>query len=329
MGALPRFCAADGIMIDPSVAIREVIRADWARPIPDSVFAVAEALQERHKPAVGAVLFYGSCLRTGSDDGVLDLYLLVDSYDIFYSGHRFAAWANRLLPPNVFYFELPRHGRTLRTKYAVISFEDFAFGAGPKAILPAIWARFSQPTELLHASNKAAEAKVESALAQAVATMALHTAPLIIEPVDPLGFWTAGYARSYQAEARVEGPGRAKHLVEPPSRYQTLLRPALNAAGVAYSEAGEGRVNIVMSESERKRGISFWARAGAASRLHSIPRLAKAAFTFEGGVDYALWKVERHSGVKVEASPWQRRHPLVAALPLLWRAYRKGAFRRA
>jgi hypothetical protein len=315
-------------MIDPSAAIREVIRSDWARPVSESVWAVNEALQARHNEAIGAVLFYGSCLRSGLDEGVLDLYLMVNSYEDFYRGDRLAAWANRLLPPNVFYFELPRNGRTIRTKYAVISFKDFTYGAGRKAILPAIWARFSQPTVLLHARDTSARAKMESALAEAVTTMALRTAPLILEPVDALGFWTAGYSRSYQAEGRVEGPGRARQLLEPLSRHQTLLRPALDAAGVAYSQTGDGRVEIMMSESERQRGRSFWARASAASRLHSIPRLAKAAFTFEGGVDYALWKVERHSGVKVKASAWQRRHPLLSAMPLLWRAYRQGAFRR-
>jgi hypothetical protein len=315
-------------MIDPWAAIREVIRSDWARPVSEAVWAVNEALKTRHKETVGAVLFYGSSLRTGLDEGVLDLYLMVNSYTDFYRGHPLAAWANRLLPPNVFYFELPRNGRTLRTKYAVISFEDFTSGAGRSAILPAIWARFSQPTVLLYARDTAARAKMESALADAVTTMALHTAPLTSEPVDALGFWTAGYGRSYQAEARVEGPGRARQLVEPLWRYEALLRPALDAAGVTYSETGEGRVEIRMSEIERQRGRSFWARASAASRLHSIPRLAKAGFTFEGGVDYALWKVERHSGVRVEASAWQRRHPLLSALPLVWRAYRKGAFRR-
>ena len=315
-------------MIDPSTAIREVIRSDWARPVSESVWAVQEALQQRHNEAVGAMLFYGSCLRTGLDEGVLDLYLLVNSYSDFYAGDSLAGWANRLLPPNVFYFKLARNGRTLRTKYAVISFEDFTYGAGRKAILPAIWARFSQPTVLLHARDAAARSKMEAALAAAVTTMALHTAPLVLEPVDALGFWSTGYARSYRAEARVEGPRRATQLIEPLSRYQALLRPALDAAGIAYAETGDGRVEIRMSESERQRGRSFWARAGAASRLHSIPRLTKAAVTFQGGVDYALWKVERHSGVRVEASAWQRRHPLLSALPLLWRAYRKGAFRR-
>ncbi len=312
-----------------SIAIRNVIRADWARPVADSVPEVAAALQRRHGATVGAVLFYGSCLRVGSDrDGLLDLYFLVDSYEKCYPGRRFVAWANRLLPPNVFYFELPWQGRVVRTKYAVITFDDFADGAGPSAVLPAIWARFSQPTALILARDEAAETRAEAALASAVTTMALRTAPLVQGPIDAAGFWTAGYARSYRAEARVEGAARAAQLIEPVTRYEALLRPALIGAGVRFAEAGERRIRILMSETERRHRGAFWGRADLATRLHSIPRLAKAACTFEGGVDYALWKVERHSGVRVEASPWQRRHPLLAALPLLWRAYRRGAFRR-
>ena len=42
---------------------------------------------------------------------------------------------------------------------------------------------------------------------------------------------------------------------------------------------------------------------------------------------YILWKIERHSGVRVEVTPRQRRHPFIFALPLFWRLYRQGAFR--
>ncbi len=317
-------------MTEPRAAIGEVIHADWKRAAPDSAFAIAEMLRQRHGPAVGALLFYGSCLRSKSDlDGLLDLYLLVDSYRDCYPGRRWAAWANRALPPNVFYFERGLADRTVRTKYAVMSFDDFAFGASRRARLPAIWARFSQPTVLVHVRDEAAERTVESALIDCVTTMALRTAPLIMAPVDAVDFWTAGYARSYRAEARVEGAGRAFELIEPKARYEALLRPALLASGIPFSQTDHGRLRIELSDTERRRGRVFWSRASVAARLHTIPRLAKAAVTFEGGVDYAIWKVERHSGVKVEAGPWQRRHPILAALPLLWCAWRRGAFRRA
>ena len=58
-----------------------------------------------------------------------------------------------------------------------------------------------------------------------------------------------------------------------------------------------------------------------------VLRLAKAAYTFAGGLDYILWKIETHSGIKTEPTPWQRRHPLIAAPKLAWQLYRRGAFR--
>jgi len=59
----------------------------------------------------------------------------------------------------------------------------------------------------------------------------------------------------------------------------------------------------------------------------SLLRLAKAVFTFRGGVDYILWKLERHSGVKIEASERVRRHPLIYGWGLAWRLYRQGILR--
>jgi hypothetical protein len=70
-----------------------------------------------------------------------------------------------------------------------------------------------------------------------------------------------------------------------------------------------------------------WRFRRLVGKLLSILRLAKGVFTFDGGVDYILWKIERHSGVKATATPWQRRHPLLAAPGLAWRLYRRGAFR--
>ena len=53
----------------------------------------------------------------------------------------------------------------------------------------------------------------------------------------------------------------------------------------------------------------------------------KAAFTFTGGIDYVAWKIERHSGQKVELSDWQKRHPIIAGLLLLPKLLKSGAVR--
>jgi hypothetical protein len=62
-------------------------------------------------------------------------------------------------------------------------------------------------------------------------------------------------------------------------------------------------------------------------KLLNLARLVKAAFTFQGGLDYVLWKVKRHSGVEIQVTDWQRRHPVLAAPSLAWKLYRRGAFR--
>ena len=59
----------------------------------------------------------------------------------------------------------------------------------------------------------------------------------------------------------------------------------------------------------------------------SFLRIFKSALTFDDPLDYALWKVERHSGVKLIATERQRRYPLIFAWPLVWQAYRQGALK--
>jgi hypothetical protein len=70
-----------------------------------------------------------------------------------------------------------------------------------------------------------------------------------------------------------------------------------------------------------------WRRRRILGKLLSALRLAKAAFTFQGGADYIAWKIARHAGVEIRLGPWQRRHPLLAAPGLFWRLYRARAFR--
>jgi hypothetical protein len=62
-------------------------------------------------------------------------------------------------------------------------------------------------------------------------------------------------------------------------------------------------------------------------KLLTIARLAKAAFTYAGGIDYLAWKINRHAGTQIIIRPWQRTWPLVAALFLVPKLWAKGAVR--
>jgi hypothetical protein len=70
-----------------------------------------------------------------------------------------------------------------------------------------------------------------------------------------------------------------------------------------------------------------WRIRSLQGKILSVVRLLKGAFTFSGGLDYILWKIERHTGRRPRMSDWERRHPVLAAPILLLRFYRAGAFR--
>jgi len=137
--------------------LRELVAEELSLPVDPRVADMAKAIAARHGPASRAVLFYGSCLRERQLDGLmLDFYLIVSDYRAAY-GKRWLAVANRLIPPNVFYFE--KDG--LAAKYAVLSEADFRREIGRHARSVSVWARFAQPSRLVWASDEVSAERVK------------------------------------------------------------------------------------------------------------------------------------------------------------------------
>lgn len=318
-------------MSDARSSLESLIAAEVSKPIGAAPAALVAAILRRHGSAAAAVLFYGSCLRladpAAADDPVFDFYLLVDDYRQAYEG-RLAALANAVLPPNVFYLETSWRGRTLRSKYAVLSLAQFRRALSPRAFHSYFWARFAQPVRLVHVRDEGVRALVIGGLIDAVVTLAARACGLLGDRFSSADFWTRSFQATYAAELRAEGADRARLIYEADrARYDGLTALALRAAGVDVAAAADGGFSIPAGAGSRRAArIAWWFRR-LVGKLLSILRLAKGVFTFDGGVDYILWKIERHSGVKESATPWQRRHPLLAAPGLAWRLYRRGAFR--
>ena len=312
-------------------SLRASIGAEAAQPIGEAPAALVAAILRRHGRSAAAVLFYGSCLRcadpTAAEDPVYDFYLLVDDYRQAYQG-RLAALANAALPPNVFYLETPWRDRTLRAKYAVVSLPQFRRAVSARAFHSYFWARFAQPVRLAHVRDGAVRGVVLEALADAVVTLATRTHGLLEDRFASVEFWTCAFQATYAAELRAEGTERARLIYEADrGRYDRLTETALKAAGFTVQATVDGRFSVPTAARDRSVArIAWWLRR-LVGKLLSVLRLAKGVFTFDGGIDYILWKIERHSGVKAMATPWQRRHPLLAAPGLAWRLFRRGAFR--
>ncbi len=163
---------------------------------------------------------------------------------------------------------------------------------------------------------------------QAVLTAARWAAELGPPSGAPTDFWRALYARTYGAELRVESAARAKDIVDRDAqRYGRLLAAMWRMAGIEFDTLSDGALRPRSTDGERHSSERRWSRRQRLGRPLNILRLLKAAFTFDGAMDYVAWKIERHSGVRIEVSPWQRRFPLLAAPRLYWQLRRRGLLR--
>jgi hypothetical protein len=299
-------------------ALVELIASENAAPAAPSIVAIAEAARRRHGPGIAAVLFYGSCMRNGDDVGsVVDLYLLADSYETVHRG-RLMRLLNRLLPPNVYFIETPFADRTVCAKYALLTLEQFERLVTQRTLESYFWARFAQPTVVLWAREPPIRERITRALTTAVMTTARETRDLL-EPEEVLDtLWARAFLEAYRTELRAEAPERGIALYDAyPARYDTITRIIDRVEHVPSTEVAA-----------RRRGAEWkWRWRRIVGKTLSVLRLLKSAFTFEDGPTYLLWKIERHSGVRFELTPWQKRHPILASGTLFWRIYRAGGFR--
>ena len=317
-------------MADARSELRELIEGELSGDAPPEALHLAEAIRARHGAAVAAILFYGSCLRRPSGEGVLDFYVLVDDYASFYEG-RLLAWLNAALPPNVFYLETDTPDGPLRCKYAVMSLRDFATATGETSIRPAIWARFCQPSVAVYTRDSASREAVLEACAGALRTAALRALPLLpdehgVQRLDAESFWHALFGETYASELRTEQPETVRGLYHAaPGRYDRALRAALatlDAENALCVEAEGTRAVVTHRPGRLRRGRRARRYRRPVAKLLAFAQLLKSAFTFGDFLPYALWKLERHTGTRLELSDRQRRHPFLYGWPLLWKLLR-------
>jgi hypothetical protein len=297
-----------------TASVSTLVTEELSQPADPRAVAMAAALASVYPGAARAVLFYGSCLREANLDGLmLDFYLIVSDYGAAY-GKSWLARANRLIPPNVFPFE----HEGLIAKYAVLSEADFHRLCGPEADNVSVWARFAQPTRLLWVADELARARAIVAVSRAAPTLLEIAAPAaqVDGPGDALHVWRTGFALTYGAELRAERNTRSGSIVDSdPDRYARF------AAASPQRRAAPFTTKDIAANARRWRALQ---RRG---KWLTVARLAKASFTFAGGIDYLAWKINRHAGTKIAIKPWQRRWPLLGAVTLLPRLFGTGAIR--
>lgn len=288
-------------------------------------------LRERHHNAICATLLYGSCLRSGDIyDGLLDLYLVCDSYSAAYQ-RPLLAGCNWLLPPNVFYAELKQGEKTLRSKVTMISLRDFQRGCSQEWFQSYIWGRFAQPTRILYSRDEQTRATLENSLLEAGRTLLCNSLPALPEQGSITALWEQAMALSYSTELRTERPGRATELAGAAREfYAAVTRHHARSLGfdfTVYDNNGEMRYRSKVASGQRRSAQTAWSVRRGQGKVLSVLRVVKALFTFEGGLDYIAWKLERHSGESVVIPDRVRRAPLIHMWGYFWGLYRRGIFK--
>ncbi len=288
-------------------------------------------LHERHHGAVCCTLLYGSCLRSGDIyNGLIDLYLICDSYRAAYQRH-LPSVANWLLPPNVFYAQTEAQGKILRAKVTIISIHDFRRGCSRAWFESYIWGRFSQPIRILSCRDTQTQQQIERALLKAVRTLLRNAVPALAEQGTVAELWQDAMALSYATELRSEGNGRASELIGASEEfYAAVTRQQADSLGfpfAVYDDAGQLCYRSRPGRWRRYRSRLAWAVRRVQGKLLSVARVVKALFTFEGGLDYIAWKLHRHSGQEIVIPDRVRRAPLIFLWGFFWNLYRRGIFK--
>ena len=289
-------------------ALGAVVRRQLQVQTSDAVRAVAGELAS--DDGAVAVLFYGSNLRTGASEGVLDFYVLT-------AGPR-----ERGMWPMVGYREFDVGGERLRAKIATMRLATFADAAAARTLDTTIWTRFVQPSALVWERDAAVSDAVADAIGDAAKSAARFAAALGPQAGTATDYWRALFRQTYAAEFRVEKSGReAQILAFDPERYDTLLPLAWTADGIDFSN-NRGVLRPALPAPRRASLQKAWGLRRRMGKPINIARLIRAAFTFDGAARYGAWKIERHTGIPVPLTPWREAHPLLAAPGVFWRLYR-------
>ena len=268
-----------------------------AAPVDPVISTIAKQVMKTH-PGAEVVLAYGSALRDSSPaDTLIDLYVLTKDF-AGVSSNIFSRIGCRLVAPNVYFAECRVEDKIYRAKYAVLPLRQFVKRVSSATGNPYFWARFAQPSRIVWAVDEGARTSALQAIATATRTAFAHAKALSSN--DP---WIILFQNTYRTELRPESIDRARMIVQ---------------ANAAHYDSISANTHVEPIKAN-------WALKRLQGKGLSVLRLMKAAFTFQGGADYIAWKIQRHSGVEIKVTDFQRRHPLIAAITLAPMLIKRGA----
>ena len=274
-------------------------------------------LQYKFGESIASVIFYGSCLRSGVYlDAMLDFYVIVDNYRDAYK-HLVPAIANKFLPPNVYYLQIEHNNSSYRAKYAVVSKTDLLKSVSESSFHSYFWARFTQPIGYTFIRDQDEKQWIANMQSLAARTFFKKVAPMLQEKAKSEEFWITGLQLTYSAELRTETSKRAITIYQSNQHHYDKVSKCIDTNQLLDNVIKSNRIIPKIS----------WKARIIIGKILSVLRLMKASITFANGVDYIAWKIERHTGEKVEITNNVRKHPWLFSWPVIFRLFRSGKIR--
>lgn len=287
---------------------------------------LTEKIKHEFGDSLCGIILYGSCLRTHTfHEGVIDLYVIVNSYKSAYKKTYFRA-LNSFLPPNVFYFESDYEENKIRAKYAVISFEDLKKGIR-NWFHSYIWSRFAQPAHLIYTRDDDTRQRLHALFAESVIVFLKKTIPALGPGrFDTEAIWENGLSLTYAAELRPEQKNRASFITK--QSMNDFIRLTQHAAPALHEFIQQMPGSFYQcNTTSRDKNVCLlqWRLRRWQGHIFSVFRLMKAVFTFKDCVDYAAWKIKRHTGISIKVTPVLQKHPILFGFTILWHLLKRDA----
>ena len=264
-------------------------------------------LRQKYSQNLMGILFYGSALRSNSDKNlILDFYVILETLYPTIKNPILRLFAY-LLPPNVYFYQINFKGKKIRAKVAILTMSDFIRGTSINCFTPSIWARFSQQTRLTFYDCEKNKILITHALSEAIKTFLTNTIKTTHYKSNIDELWLKGLHLTYGSELRPENKIKINEIIEnDKERYISIGKLALD-------ELNHIKINHLINKKENLKWLlrKYW------TRLLNILRLIKASFTFEGGIEYLVWKLEKHKGISIKLSEKQKKYPIITAINLM------------
>lgn len=317
-------------------AAYELLRDTYSEPGPPAAARFVEFFRKTFGQELAAVILYGSMIdeRLAGENSFYDFYLICDDYRRFFKRRR-DRWLARILPPNVYYQELPDEaGRAVAGKYCVISLEDLKEACGLDAKDLYHLGRFSKRLILLWTRGTFERDEVLGACLQAMETLTPHAINRVGNIFTLEEFIRRALALSYEGEIRLEKTEeKVRELYESAAPfYRRIWGTMLADFSLRNREIfHEPQPDDEPDTFYLRRKTSLHARMAEPtrrlirrSRRRAKLRWPKGIILLDNWLDYLLAKVERTYGVKLELTPRERRWPLILGWKHYFRLRRQG-----